>query len=66
MGKKKITDDKRGFCTYINVVPLVKVNGKWINSKYRNKDKKCVSFGYSVSINDEVFMTPEEAMWAEF
>lgn len=65
--RKKITENKRGYCVYIWVSPLVKINGKWTTLNHRKRVGSIVGcYGHSVSINDEVFMTPEEAMWNEF
>ena len=66
--RKKLTDRKDSFCSYISAMPLKKTNGKWILSKSRSVKKDFTKF-YSVSINDwwgGVFLTPEEAMGSYF
>lgn len=66
--RKKLTDRKDSFCSYISVMPLKKTNGKWILSKSRSIKKDFIKF-YSVSINywwGGVFLTPEEAMGSYF
>lgn len=67
--RKSVHEKRKDYMTYIWVTPLVKINGKWMISKYRKKMRKNTSgFGHSISVNDTwdgVFMTPEEAMWNE-
>lgn len=67
--RKSVFDNPLGYCTYIWVIPLIEINGKWIISKYHKKQRKFVSgMGHSISINDRydgVFLSPEEALGSQ-
>ena len=37
--RKKLTDRKDKFCSYVDIVPLEKINGKWLPSNFRSCKK---------------------------
>ena len=66
--RKKLTDRKDSFCSYVSVMPLRNINGNWVLPKSKSYKEEFTKF-YSVSINDwwnGVFITPEEAIGSYF